>query len=73
MKKLFALATAALILSACSSTWYGAKEDTNRNWDKTREKAERVADKTSEAVRKGGNAVGRGMSHVGEKIEAATE
>ena len=73
MKKLFALATAALILSACSSTWSGAKEDTNRNWDKTREKAERVADKTGEAVRKGGNAVGRGMSHVGEKIEAATE
>jgi hypothetical protein len=73
MKKLFALAAAALILSACSSTWSGAKDDTNRNWDKTKETAERVADKTEEAVKKGGNAVGRGMSHVGEKIEAATE
>lgn len=84
MKKLFALAAAAFILTACSSTWFGAKEDTNRNWDKTKETAERVADrtketaervadKTEEAVKKGGNAVGRGMSHVGEKIEAATE
>ena len=84
MKKLFALAAAALILSACPSTWSGAKDDTNRNWDKTKETAERVADKTKEtaervadkteeAVKKGGNAVGRGMSHVGEKIEAATE
>ena len=45
MKKLFALAAAALILSACSSTWSGAKDDTNRNWDKTKETAERVADK----------------------------
>ena len=73
MKKLFTLAAAALILSACSSTWSGAKNDTNRNWDKTKETAERVADKTSEAVKKGGNAVGRGMSHVGEKIEEATK
>ena len=84
MKKLFALAAAALILSACSSTWSGAKDDTNRNWDKTKETAERVADKTKEtaervadkteeAVKKGGNAVGRSMSNVGEKIEAATE
>ena len=73
MKKLFALAAAALILSACSSTWSGAKNDTNRNWDKTKETAERVADKTGEAVKKGGNAVGRGMTHVGEKLEAATE
>ena len=46
MKKLFALAAAALILSACSSTWSGAKNDANRNWDKTKETAERVADKT---------------------------
>lgn len=52
MKKLFALAAAALILSACSSTWSGAKDDTNRNWDKTKETAERVADKTGEAVKK---------------------
>ena len=73
MKKLFALAAAALILSACSSTWSGAKDDANRNWDKTKETAEHVADKTEEAVKKGGNAVGRGMTHVGEKLEAATE
>ena len=73
MKKLFALAAAAFILSACSRTWSGAKDDTSRNWDKTKETAEHVADKTEEAVKKGGNAVGRGMSNVGSKIEAATE
>ncbi|WP_455008877.1 hypothetical protein [Neisseria sicca] len=73
MKKLFALAAAAFILSACSSTWSGAKDDANRNWDKTKETAGHVADKTEEAVKKGGNAVGRGMTHVGEKLEAATE
>ena len=73
MKKLFALAAAAFILSACSSTWSGAKDDASRNWDKTKETANHVADKTEEAVKKGGNAVGRGMTHVGEKLEAATE
>jgi hypothetical protein len=73
MKKLFALAAAAFILSACSSTWSGAKDDASRNWDKTKETADHVADKTEEAVKKGGNAVGRGMTHVGEKLEAATE
>ena len=73
MKKLFALAAAAFILSACPSTWSGAKDDTSRNWDKTKETAGHVADKTEEAVKKGGNAVGRGMTHVGEKLEAATE
>lgn len=73
MKKLFALAAAAFILSACSSTWSGAKDDTSRNWDKTKETAGHVANKTEEAVKKGGNAVGRGMTHVGEKLEAATE
>ena len=73
MKKLFGLAAAAFILSACSSTWSGAKDDANRNWDKTKETAGHVADKTEEAVKKGGNAVGRGMTHVGEKLEAATE
>ncbi|OFN83172.1 hypothetical protein [Neisseria sp. HMSC064E01] len=73
MKKLFALAAAAFILSACSSTWSGAKDDASRNWDKTKETAGHVADKTEEAVKKGGNAVGRGMTHVGEKLEAATE
>ena len=62
MKKLFALAAAAFILSACSSTWHGVKEDTANNIDNTRE-----------AVRKGSNAVGRGISNVGEKIENATE
>ena len=73
MKKIFALAAAAFILSACSSTWSGAKDDTSRNWDKTKETAGHVADKTEEAVKKGGNTVGRGMTHVGEKPEATTE
>ena len=44
MKKLFALAAAAFILSACSSTWSGAKDDTSRNWDKTKETAGHVAE-----------------------------
>ena len=66
MKHLLILAITAIGLSACSSTWHGVKhgvkEDTANNIDNTRE-----------AVRKGSNAVGRGISHVGEKIENATE
>ncbi len=73
MNKLLITTLAALILSACSSTWSGAKDDTSRNWDKTENAAERGWDKTKAAVKKGGNAVGRGMTHVGEKIEEATE
>lgn len=73
MKHFLILAIAAIGLSACSSTWSGAKDDTSRNWDKTENAAERGWDKTKAAVKKGGNAVGRGMTHVGEKIEEATE
>ena len=73
MNKLLITTLAALTLAACSSTWSGAKDDASRNWDKTKETAGHVADKTEEAVKKGGNAVGRGMTHVGEKLEAATE
>ena len=62
MKKVLILAIAAFGLAACSNTWRGVKEDTGNNIDHTRE-----------AVRKGGNAFGRGVSHVGEKIENATE
>ena len=62
MKHLLILAITAIGLSACSSTWHGVKEDTANNIDHTRE-----------AVRKGSNAVGRGISNVGEKIELATE
>ena len=62
MNKLLITTLAALTLAACSSTWSGAKDDASRNWDKTKA-----------AVKKGGNAVGRGMTHVGEKIEEATE
>ena len=62
MKHLLILAISALGLSACSSTWHGVKEDPASNIYHTRE-----------AVRKGSNAVGRGISNVGEKIENATE
>ena len=72
MKKLITLA-AVFALAACSSTWNGAKEDAARNAERTGEGIEKGWDKTKEAVRKGGNAVGRGLSHVGEKIEGATE
>ena len=61
MKKLLIL-TAALTLAACSSTWSGVKEDTSHN-----------VNRTKDAVKEGGNAVGRGITHVGEKIENATE
>ncbi|ASP17666.1 hypothetical protein ACG2K1_05960 [Neisseria sp. 23W00296] len=73
MKKVFALALVSFGLAACSSTWHGMKKDTSNNVEKTENGLERGWDKTKEAVRKGGNAVGRGMSHVGEKIENATE
>ncbi|HEZ2888670.1 TPA: hypothetical protein WJM55_000362 [Neisseria meningitidis] len=88
MNKLFITALSALALSACAGTWEGAKQDTARNLDKTQAAAERAAeraaeqtgnavekgwDKTKEAVKKGGNAVGRGISHLGGKIENATE
>jgi hypothetical protein len=71
MKKLLAL-SAAFALAACAGTWSGVKEDTARNVDKTESGLEKGWDKTKEAVRKGGNAVGRGLSHAGEKLENAT-
>ena len=62
MNKLLITALAALTLAACSSTWSGVKQDTSHN-----------VSRTKEAVKEGGNAVGRGITHVGEKIEEATE
>lgn len=62
MKKLLMTSIAAIALSACANTWHGVKEDTADN-----------VGRTKEAVREGGNAVGRGISHVGERIENATE
>ena len=62
MKHLLILAITAIGLSACSSTWSGVKQDTSHN-----------VSRTKEAVKEGGNAVGRGITHVGEKIENATE
>ncbi|MFC2306586.1 MAG: hypothetical protein ACFNKE_05865, partial [Neisseria elongata] len=54
MKKLLIL-TAALALAACSSTWSGVKEDTSHNMSRTKE-----------AVKEGGNAVGRGGRRAGD-------
>ena len=62
MNKLLITALAALTLAACSSTWSGVKQDTSHN-----------VSRTKDAVKEGGNAVGRGITHVGEKIEEATE
>ncbi|HEZ2158940.1 TPA: hypothetical protein WHR02_000421 [Neisseria meningitidis] len=80
MNKLFITALSALALSACAGTWEGAKQDTARNLDKTQAAAERAAEQTGNAVEKGWdktkeavNAVGRGISHLGGKIENATE
>ncbi|MGF6147637.1 Uncharacterised protein [Kingella potus] len=73
MKKVLALTLATFALAACSSTWHGMKEDASENAEKTGHSIEHGWDKTKDAVKKGGNAVGRGISHVGEKIEDATE
>ena len=62
MNKLLITTLAALTLAACSSTWSGVKQDTSHN-----------VSRTKDAVKEGGNAVGRGITHVGEKIEEATE
>ena len=72
MKHLLILAITAIGLSACSSTWHGVKEDTATTVEKVDNGIEHGWDKTQSAVKKGGNAVGRGISHVGEKIENAT-
>ena len=72
MKKLLAVFSVAA-LAACSSTWHGMKHDTTHNVDKAEAGIEKGWDKTKEAVKKGGNAVGRGMTHVGEKIESVTQ
>ena len=62
MNKLLITTLAALTLAACSSTWSGVKQDTSHN-----------VSRTKDVVKEGGNAVGRGITHVGEKIEEATE
>ena len=72
MKKAFALALIATALAACSSTWHGVKTDTANTVEKVGDSIGHGWDKTQEAAKKGGNAVGRGISHVGEKIENAT-
>ena len=72
MKKTFAFAFIAIALTACSSTWHGVKEDTATTVEKVDNGIEHGWDKTQSAVKKGGNAVGRGISHVGEQIENAT-
>ncbi|MDO4879519.1 MAG: hypothetical protein Q3966_09570 [Neisseria sp.] len=61
MKKTITLALAALTLAACANTWHGVKEDASNN-----------VERTKDAVMDGGNAVGRGISNVGERIEEAT-
>ena len=72
MKKAFALTLITPLLAACSSTWHGVKTDTANTVEKVGTGIEHGWDKTQEAAKKGGNAVGRGISHVGEKIENAT-
>ena len=73
MKKAFALTLTATLLAACSGTWHGVKSDTANTVEKVGDSIGHGWDKTQEAAKKGGNAVGRGISHVGEKIENATE
>lgn len=62
MKKyLFPLAAAG-VLAACSSTWHGVKEDTARN-----------VEKTGEAIKAGGHAVGEGLSNTGDKLQEISQ
>ena len=50
MNKFLITALATLVLSACSSTWHGTKEDAGRNWDKTENAAERGWDNVGEKL-----------------------
>ncbi|SUA23790.1 lipoprotein [Neisseria gonorrhoeae] len=73
----FVTALSALALSACAGTWQGAKQDTARNLDKHRPPPNAPPNKQAtpskrlgqnqRSRQKGGNAVGRGISHLGKK------
>lgn len=67
------LALTALGLTACSSTWSGAKHDTARNVERTGSGIEKGWGATKSAVKKGGQTVGQGISKAGEKIEAVSQ
>ena len=69
MKKLFILTASTLALSACSNTWHGAKSDVSHNTEKAENRLERGWDKTKGAVKKGGQAVGKGVSKTGDKLQ----
>lgn len=73
MKNVLITALAALSLAACSSTWSGVKNDTTRNVERTETGIEQGWDATKGAVKKGGQAVGQGISKAGEKIEAVSQ
>ncbi|MDO4694050.1 MAG: hypothetical protein Q4A62_05420 [Eikenella sp.] len=62
MKKYLMFVAAAFALAACSSTWHGVKEDTSRN-----------VEKTGDAVKAGGRAVGQGLSNTGDKLQEISQ
>ena len=62
MKKYLLLTFAALSLAACANTWQGVKEDTSRN-----------VERTGDAAKAGGRAVGEGLSNTGDKLQEISE
>lgn len=73
MKKWFILTACVLTLSACSNTWHGAKSDVSHNTEKAEDRLERGWDKTKDTVKKGGQAVGKGISKTGDKLQEISE
>lgn len=58
MKKIIILVGLSLGLAACSGTWQGMKSDTSHNLEKT-----------SDTMKKGTQAVGKGIRKTGEYLE----
>ncbi|ROV57174.1 lipoprotein [Neisseria chenwenguii] len=73
MKKIIIPALLALALTACANTWHGAKEDAGYHAERAESGIEHGLDKAAEAVKRGGNAVGRSITNAGERLQNATE
>lgn len=72
--KTWLLATlTGLTLTACSSTWQGLKQDSQHNAARVESGAEAAWDKTKDVAKQSGQAVGKGLSKAGEKIESISQ
>lgn len=52
MKKILLCLAAVLVLSACSNTWNGVKEDSSKAWTKTKQVSNEAVDSTKHAIHK---------------------